>query len=144
MSLLRINVIIWWQTVLKGYADAGWTLWSYAVEYRVGLGTNHCVLNPSQYLFYPVRFFILFFRLRVFFKIYSLIGIKLLYNVVLITAIQQCNLAIIIPISPPSWASHPYPLTPLGHHRAPGWVPCVIQQLLSSYLFLHMVVCILD
>ena len=28
--------------------------------------------------------------------------------------------------------SHP---TPLGHHRAPGWAPCVIQQLPTSYLF---------
>ena len=28
----------------------------------------------------------------------------------------------------------PYP-TPQGHHRAPGWAPCVIQQLLISYLF---------
>ena len=23
--------------------------------------------------------------------------------------------------------------TPLGHHRATGWAPCVIQQLLTSY-----------
>ena len=29
-------------------------------------------------------------------------------------------------------ASHP---TPLGHHRAPGWAPCVREQLLTSYLF---------
>ena len=28
------------------------------------------------------------------------------------------------------------PPTPnLGHHRAPGWVPCVISQLPTSYLF---------
>ena len=26
-------------------------------------------------------------------------------------------------------------LTPLGCHRAPGWAPCVIQQLPTSYLF---------
>ena len=25
--------------------------------------------------------------------------------------------------------------TPLGHHRVPGWVPCVIEQLLTSCLF---------
>ena len=24
---------------------------------------------------------------------------------------------------------------PLDHHRAPGWAPCVIQQLLASYRF---------
>ena len=28
----------------------------------------------------------------------------------------------------------PYP-TLLGHHRPPGWAPCAIQQLLTSYLF---------
>ena len=28
----------------------------------------------------------------------------------------------------------PHP-TPLGHHRVPGWAPCAIQQLLTSYLF---------
>ena len=35
-------------------------------------------------------------------------------------------------VSPPS---HP-PIPPLlGHHRAPGWAPCVIQQLPTGYLF---------
>ena len=35
-----------------------------------------------------------------------------------------------------SWSSLPslHP-TPLDHHRAPGWAPWVIQQLLTSYLF---------
>ena len=28
--------------------------------------------------------------------------------------------------------THPIPLS---HHRVPGWAPCVIQQLLTSYLF---------
>ena len=38
--------------------------------------------------------------------------------------------------SSPSWASLPSLLyIPLGHHRAPGWVPSVIQQLFISYLF---------
>ena len=36
-----------------------------------------------------------------------------------------------IHISPLSWASLPHP-TPLGHHRALSWAPCVIQQLSSS------------
>ena len=38
---------------------------------------------------------------------------------------------------PPSWTSLPsipHP-TPLGHHRAPGWAPYGIQQLLTSHLF---------
>ena len=28
----------------------------------------------------------------------------------------------------------PHP-TPLGHHRAPEWAPCIVQQLPTSYLF---------
>ena len=28
----------------------------------------------------------------------------------------------------------PHHLTPLGHHRTPGWAPCAIQQLPTSYL----------
>ena len=38
-------------------------------------------------------------------------------------------------IFPPSWASFPpHHPTPLGHYKAPGWAPCVIQQLpLASY-----------
>ena len=38
--------------------------------------------------------------------------------------------------------THPLPLEPLpascqpsSHHRAPGWAPCVVQQLPTSYLF---------
>ena len=29
--------------------------------------------------------------------------------------------------------------TPLHHHRAPDWAPCVIQQLPASYLFYALV-----
>ena len=37
---------------------------------------------------------------------------------------------------PPSGASLPPPHpTHLGHHGAPGWAPCIIQQLPTSYLF---------
>ena len=39
---------------------------------------------------------------------------------------------------------HPFPCpTSLHHHSAPGWAPCVKQQLLTSYLFTHGSVCIL-
>ena len=41
-----------------------------------------------------------------------------------------------IHISPPSGASLPPPHpSPLGHHRAPRWVPHAIEQLPVSYLF---------
>ena len=65
------------------------------------------------------------------FKILFLIGGKLLYNVVLVSAIQQCESVMImyifsLPLEPPS----PSPLsTPLGHYRAPGWATFDIQQL---------------
>ena len=35
---------------------------------------------------------------------------------------------------PLSWPSIPHP-TPLGHHRAPSWAPCAVQQLPTSNLF---------
>ena len=54
----------------------------------------------------------------------------------LVSALQQCESAIITHISPSSWTSSPSPHpTSLSHHRAPGWAPCVIQQLLTSSLF---------
>ena len=35
--------------------------------------------------------------------------------------------------TPPSWAS--LPPSPLGHHRAPSWAPCTIQQLSAAICF---------
>ena len=35
-----------------------------------------------------------------------------------------------LPLEPP-----PHYSIPLGHHRVPGWAPCVKQNLLASYLF---------
>ena len=58
-------------------------------------------------------------------------------HVVLVSAVQQHESVITIHIysltlEPPS--SSPCPI-PLGRHRAPGWAPCVIYQLPTSYLF---------
>ena len=52
-------------------------------------------------------------------------------------SIQQCESAISIHMSPPSWTSLQLPShpTPLDYHTAPGWAPCVIQQLHPGYLF---------
>ena len=77
----------------------------------------------------PKRFF-LFVFLNLF-----LIGGWLLYNIVLASAIQQCESAVSLHIYPPSWT---YPLSypvPLGCHRVPRSTPCVKQQLPISYLF---------
>ena len=41
--------------------------------------------------------------------------------------------AISMHVSPPSWGS--LLPTPLGHHTAPSWAPCVIQKLPTSHLF---------
>ena len=64
-----------------------------------------------------------------------------IYNVVLVSAIQQLKSTIIIDICPPSWASFLSPQrTPIGDHGVPDWAPCVIQQLLTSSPFSHMIV----
>ena len=69
-------------------------------------------------------FFILLLVFQVcFFLIYFVIGGKLLYNVVLVSAIQHCKSVIIIHITPPSWASNVcmliydfcFPLSDLPH-----------------------------
>ena len=46
-------------------------------------------------------------------------------------------LSLSLSLSPPSLLSLPLPhSTPLGHHRAaPGWAPCVIEQLPTSFPF---------
>ena len=47
------------------------------------------------------------------------------YNVVLVSAVQQCKSAIIIHISPPSQTFLPSPhRTPLGHHNRNSSCPC--------------------
>ena len=62
-----------------------------------------------------------------------LIGGTLLYNALLVSTIQQCESAISVPMSPSCWVSlPPHPTRsshPLGCYRAPGWAPCVIEQL---------------
>ena len=54
--------------------------------------------------------------------VYVLIKVLLLYNVVLISALQGSESAVCLHISPPSWTSstphtHTHPTTP-GHHTA--------------------------
>ena len=61
-----------------------------------------------------------------------------LYTVVLVSAAQKHESTIIIYTPPPFEPSSPHPIC-LDHLRVSGWPPCVMQQLLTSYLF-HMIV----
>ena len=49
---------------------------------------------------------------------------------------RVCIRMYLLYVSPTSGASLTHYSTPLGHRRAPGWVPCAMQQL----AILHMVV----
>ena len=62
----------------------------------------------------------------------------------LVSYVQQRNSAISIYVSPPSRTSLPPTTSPtaLSHHRAPGWAPCALQQLPTSYHFAHGNVCV--
>ena len=69
--------------------------------------------------------------------IYSLIGGKLLYNVVVVAAAQQLNSAIIAHISsllgrPPT----PHP-APADHRRVPVWAPCVTHSVSPALCSMH-------
>ena len=60
----------------------------------------------------------MFQKVKLFF--FFFIGVHLLYNVVLVSAVQQSESVTCIYVSPPSLISLPGCLhpTPLGHHRA--------------------------
>ena len=75
------------------------------------------------------------------FSIYSfyLIGIYLLYNVVLVSAVQRSESAICIHISPPSWTSLPPPHIPpiqvITEHRAE--IPVLYRRFPLAICFTH-------
>lgn len=99
--------------------------------------TTLCYTAGSHYLFYFLFvFYYLFFHWRK-------IDLQCFVFFFFFPAKQQSKSFVIIRIYPPSWTSLPCPQPiPLGHHREPGWAPCVLQQLLttSSGLILHMTV----
>ena len=84
-----------------------------------------CSTSTTSYCFN------LFFNWR---KITLQFGCKIPFQCVLVSAVQHRESAIIthrnLSLEPPSSP----PSHPLGHHRAPGWAPCVV-QLLTSHLF---------
>ena len=62
----------------------------------------------------------------------------MLWNVVVVSAMWQCESAICIPRSPPSPASHPHTNshpTPLGHHRAPSQTACLHSSCPLAFYF---------
>ena len=67
--------------------------------------------------------------------LYFLIAGQLFHNVVLASAIHHCEPAVITQTHPPFWAS--FRPSPLGHHTAPGWAPCVISNFSPAIYFTH-------
>ena len=68
------------------------------------------------------------------------IGVQLLYNVVLVFAVQGSKSAMCIHMSPPAWASLPPHPTPLGHHRARVKLPahvCVVLKHSFTHICTH-------
>ena len=66
----------------------------------------------------------LFIKYYIFLLIF--VGVKLIYNFVLVSAVHQSGSVIHI-----STLSFQIPF-PIGHHRALGRVPCAIQQAISD------------
>ena len=99
---------------------------------------HKCAYNCTyNYTKYPHLGRIFFFNYLIvyFFASFCIFVFFNFYNIVLVSAIQQCKSAIIIHISLPSSASFFSPhLSPPGYHRVPDWAPCAMQQFLTSYL----------
>ena len=88
-------------------------------------------------------YFILRFPLVLFLNLF-LIGEKLLYNVLFISAVEQCEPAITIHISSATWASFPSSHhTALGNHRVPSRTPVLYRNFSPAIYFTHDVyICI--
>ena len=70
-----------------------------------------------------------FVRYRlVLFSFPFLIGGRLLYSVVLISAVQQCKSVVIFYVFPCAWASLPSPHPGFWGIRVSAWAPCGTQQ----------------
>ena len=114
MSRSRLNWLLSRAAVVQGLPSP--SLW--------GFSSLSCICGflPLPLSWDTLSFFKKFF-----------IGRSLLYNIVLVSAIQQQESATGIHMSPPSWTSHlPHPL---GCHGALGWTPCVTEQMPTGCLF---------
>ena len=113
-----------------------WLMWNHSCIPRINLTSSWCVN-----LLCIVEFGLLVFcwEFSPFLKkFYLLIGGKLLYNVVLVSAIQEYKSAIIIYIWPPSWTSLPCPPPPSRSSQS-RTSPCYV-AISYQLSILHMVV----
>ena len=92
---------------------------------------DNLMFVPEALLWSSFNFFSLSFCFN------FLIERQLLYRILWFSVIHQQESAIYIPMSPPSQTSLPSPSPPhpSACHRAPVWVPWVIQQIPIGYLF---------
>ena len=72
------------------------------------------------------------------------IGLKLLFNAILVSAVQQCELAICIHLSPPAWSSFPLSHLPPTTHdlissstTLASQMPKLINKILTRNRILH-------
>ena len=80
------------------------------------------------------------FRLT-FFLIYFLFEGKLVYNVVLVSAVQGHKSALIIHTPPLLSLPLLLPSHPLGHHKVPGWAPSVLSNFSPAICLVNDSVC---
>ena len=92
------------------------------------------LLNFSGNYFFDRFIFYLYLRLKNHIIIYHesskfnqifQIGLYLLHNIVLVSAVQLSESATSIHTSSSSWIPLPHPIH-LGHHRAPSWGSCAV------------------
>ena len=92
-------------------------------------------ITIQKYMFWHLTFQVLSMPAYIFLNLYFNWR-KIALHVKSASGIQQqCESAVTIHTSPLSWASLPFSHPSLlGHCRAPNLIPCVIQQLLTSFL----------
>ena len=100
----------WLTSLYYDYPSVGYSKWHYFLLFHGWIISDHANVSLLLFHFYDWR-------------------IMALQHCV--SALQQRGSAVTTCLPPPSWASlvlAPHP-SPLGHHGAPSWAPCALQQL---------------
>ena len=106
------------------HAETQKTPWTFHVQW---LYTTFCWIQPLTHVSIWYMNIILFYKLE--YNCFTVLCEFLLYS-----EVNQPYVYIYpLPLGPP-FHSHPHP-THLGHHRAPSWAPCAVQQVPTSYQF---------